>query len=70
MEEKKELLRAFDEEELERAEWAAIVMQKNWRAYVARKQANASNASSMRFIQEKLFNPFEALALKSKSIKP
>ena len=60
MEEKRKLVEAYNEEELARAEWAALVLQKNWRAYKTRKEMNrtlgtshgASRGSSMRFVDE------------------
>ena len=46
MEEKRKLLEALSEQELKRLEWAALVLQKNWRAYKARKEFNKTHGSS------------------------
>lgn len=45
------------EEQLKIAEWAAITMQKNWRAFKARKEHNKSGSFKERF-GEKDLDPF------------
>ena len=66
LEEAKSLQQALTKEQLKVAEWAALILQKNWRAYKTRKEMNKS--ASGRFGQQKRFDPFSMMIRKDKSI--
>ena len=56
----------LSKEELRKAEWAATVLQKNWRAYKARVEHNKSMGKSTRKFGQQLFDPFQMFVPKNR----
>ena len=65
--EQQALHEVLNKEQLRIAEWAATVLQKNWRAYKARLEHNKSHGKSTRKFGEQVFDPFAMFVKKDKS---